>query len=70
MLACAVCFTGADPMMRSSLNAGILVLMVVTAVVLACFGLFFIRLAQRSRAAAHLVQEHAVPIVRDNGVAG
>ena len=54
IVACAVCFRGGDPIFRDSLNAGIGVLMAVTAVVLVCFALFFIRLARRSRAAEHL----------------
>ncbi len=41
--------------MRESMNAGILVLLGVTAVVLACFLRFFVALARRSREAAHLV---------------
>ena len=49
LLACAVCFVGTDPVMRDSLNAGILALIGVTSVVLVAFGYFFIRLAQRSR---------------------
>jgi H+/Cl- antiporter ClcA len=52
---CSVCFNGSDPVMTGSLNAGILVLLGITAVVLGCFGYFFVRLAQRSREAAHLV---------------
>ena len=56
---CPVCFSGADPVTRETLNAGIGVLMGVTVIVLALFTRFFIRLARRSRAAAHLV-DHAV----------
>jgi hypothetical protein len=52
---CPVCFTGGDPAMRETLNAGIGVLMGVTAIVLALFARFFVKLARRSRAAAHLV---------------
>jgi hypothetical protein len=52
---CPVCFSGADPVARETLNAGIGVLLGVTAIVLALFARFFIRLARRSRAAAHLV---------------
>jgi len=52
---CAVCFRGGDPIFRDSLNAGIGVLLGVTGIVLVCFALFFVRLARRSRAAAHLV---------------
>jgi hypothetical protein len=40
---------------RQTLNAGIGVLMGVTVVVLALFARFFVTLARRSRAAAHLV---------------
>ena len=52
---CPVCFTGADPVARETLNAGIGVLLGVTAIVLALFARFFVKLARRSRAAAHLV---------------
>jgi hypothetical protein len=55
IIMCAVCFSGADPLARAGLNAGIIVLLGVTAAVLACFACFFIRLARRSRASAHLV---------------
>ena len=55
IVACAVCFRGGDPIFRDSLNAGIGVLLGVTGIVLVCFALFFVRLARRSRAAAHLV---------------
>jgi hypothetical protein len=41
-MACPVCFGGEDTVMRESLNAGIGVLMGVTAIVLACFPRFFI----------------------------
>jgi hypothetical protein len=54
-MACPVCFGGDDPGMRESLNAGIGVLMGVTGIVLGCFARFFITLARRSRASAHLV---------------
>jgi hypothetical protein len=57
IIMCSVCFSGADPMARAGLNAGIIVLLGVTAAVLGCFACFFIRLARRSRAAAHLVGE-------------
>ena len=46
--------------MRESLNAGIGVLMGVTAIVLACFARFFVTLARRSRLAAHLVIQPAI----------
>ena len=42
------------------MNAGILVLLGVTAVVLACFLRFFVALARRSRDAAHLVDAQLV----------
>ena len=54
-MACPVCFGSVEPAVRESLNAGILVLLGVTAVVLGCFLRFFVALARRSRAAAHLV---------------
>ena len=52
---CPVCFTGGDSVARETLNAGIGVLMGVTLVVLGLFARFFVKLARRSRAAAHLV---------------
>ena len=52
---CPVCFTGADPVARETLNAGIGVLLGVTVIVLTLFARFFITLARRSRASAHLV---------------
>ena len=49
---CAVCFrAAANPATSDSLNAGILVLLGVTGVVLACFAMFFVRLAHRARRA-------------------
>jgi hypothetical protein len=56
IIMCSVCFSGADPLARAGLNAGIIVLLGVTTVVLACFACFFIRLAQRAKA-AHVVGE-------------
>jgi hypothetical protein len=52
---CPVCFTGGDPVTRETLNAGIGVLMGVTLIVLGLFARFFVKLARRSRDAAHLV---------------
>ena len=52
---CPVCFSGADAVTRETLNAGIGVLLGVTVIVLAMFARFFVKLARRSRAAAHLV---------------
>ena len=57
MTFCQVCFAGTDTVFRESLNAGIAVLLVVTAAVLGCFARFFVSLARRSRQAAHLVEE-------------
>jgi len=54
-MACPVCFGGEDTAMRESLNAGIGVLMGVTAIVLAGFARLIVVLARRSREAAHLV---------------
>lgn len=48
-MACPVCFGGDDTVMRESLNAGIGVLIGVTAVVLAGFARFIIVLARRAR---------------------
>jgi hypothetical protein len=52
MTACAVCFGAVTPVVRESLNAGILVLLGVTVVVLGCFARFFLALARRARQAA------------------
>ena len=49
MTACSVCFGAVEPIVRESMNAGILVLLGVTAVVLGCFARFFLALARRSR---------------------
>ena len=49
LLACPVCFGGEDTVMRESLNAGIGVLMGVTAMVLAVLARFIVVLARRSR---------------------
>jgi hypothetical protein len=65
-MACPVCFGGDDLAIRESLNAGIGILLGVTAVVLGAFLRFFIRLAKRSREYAHLV-ENGGP---ENGVGG
>jgi hypothetical protein len=58
---CPVCFTGGDPVTRETLNAGIGVLLGVTVVVLGLFARFFLTLARRSRAAAHLVDHSGRP---------
>ena len=71
-MACPVCFGGDDVVVRESLNAGIGVLLGVTAVVLGLFARFFVRLAQRSRDHAHLVQERGLvedqPLLEDRGL--
>jgi len=54
-MACPVCFGSVEPAVSESLNAGIFVLLGVTAVVLGCFLRFFVRLARKARASAHLV---------------
>jgi hypothetical protein len=51
-MSCPVCFGGDDPVVRESLNAGIGVLMGVTAIVLGCFARFFVVLARRAHLAA------------------
>jgi len=60
-MACPVCFGGEDTVMRESLNAGIGVLMGVTAIVLAGFARFILLLARRQRehARAQAYAEHA-----------
>ena len=52
MTACTVCFGAVEPIVRESMNAGILVLLGVTVCVLACFARFFVSLARRARAHA------------------
>ena len=47
-MACPVCFTDADPALTESLNAGIFVLLGVTAVVLAGFARFVVSLVRRA----------------------
>ena len=51
-MACPVCYSAADPVVRESLNAGIGVLLVVTGVVLAGFGRFIVSLMRRARTAS------------------
>ena len=55
-MACPVCFGAAEPAVRESVNAGIFVLLGVTAVVLAGFVRFFVSIARR--AAAHVNAPH------------
>ena len=49
MTACTVCFGAVEPIVRESMNAGILVLLGVTVCVLGCFARFFVLLARRAR---------------------
>lgn len=60
-MACPVCFGGEDTAMRESLNAGIGVLMGVTAIVLSGFARFIVMLVRRqrehARAEAHALRE-------------
>jgi len=56
-MACTVCFGAVEPLVRESMNAGILVLLGVTVVVLSCFARFFVALARRSRAADPIVDD-------------
>lgn len=62
MTACTVCFGSVEPIVRESMNAGILVLLGITVVVLGCFARFFFTLARRSREAAHLVGAPREPV--------
>ena len=59
-MSCPVCFGGDDLAIRESLNAGIGVLLGVTAVVLGGFARFIFRLARRSREHAHMVEEKRI----------
>ena len=63
-MSCPYCFGGEDPVMRDSLVAGISVLLGVTVVVLGFFARFFLKLAQRSREAAHLIADRPVSPLR------
>jgi hypothetical protein len=46
--ACVVCFSSFDPLVRESVNTGILVLLTITSVVLLGFAGFVVRIARRS----------------------
>jgi len=59
-MACPVCFGAVEASVRDSMNIGIFVLLGVTVGVLGCFARFFIALARRSRAAAHLVEPSSI----------
>jgi len=60
-MACPVCFGGEDTVMRESLNAGIGVLMGVTAIVLAVLARFIVVLARRSREAEVRLKADTTP---------
>lgn len=49
IVACSICFGAADGPMLDAARLGVLVMVVVTAAMLAAFGVFFVRLARRSR---------------------
>lgn len=59
-MACPVCFGAAEPAVRESVNAGIFVLLGVTAVVVGGFVRFFVGLARRAAAQVNAPShEHA-----------
>ena len=49
VLPCVVCFSSVDPLLRGSVNTGIAVLLGITALVLAGFAAFIVRIARRTR---------------------
>ncbi len=57
-MACPVCYTAADPAITESLNAGIFVLLGVTALVLGGVARFIVSLARRARVPV-IVEPHA-----------
>ncbi len=59
-MACPVCFSAVEPSVRESMNAGILVLLGVTAGVLVAFARFFLALARRARQAGPLATARPV----------
>ena len=61
-MACPVCFGGDDTLMRESLNAGIGVLMGITAIVLAFFARFVVNLARRARLAELIESREQSPM--------
>jgi hypothetical protein len=50
-LLCPVCFGASDAPMAQAMNWGVLTLLAITVAVLASFGVFFVRIARRSRLA-------------------
>ena len=50
-MACPVCFSASDPVVRESMNAGIGVLLVVTGIVLTGFLRFIVSIVRRARVA-------------------
>jgi hypothetical protein len=67
-MACPVCFGGEDTAMRESLNAGIGVLMGVTAIVLSGFARFIVMLVRRARQAEKRGRESFVEDTLDTGL--
>jgi hypothetical protein len=49
VVACAICFGAADSPLLDAARLGVLVMVGVTCTMLGAFGLFFIRVARRSR---------------------
>jgi hypothetical protein len=49
VFACAICFGAADSPLLDAARLGVLVMVGVTCTMLGAFGLFFIRVARRSR---------------------
>jgi hypothetical protein len=50
LVACAVCFGAADGPMLDAARLGVLVMVGFTTAMLTAFGVFFVRIARRSRA--------------------
>jgi hypothetical protein len=48
-IACAVCFGAADGPMLDAARLGVLVMVAFTTAMLGAFGVFFVRIARRSR---------------------
>jgi hypothetical protein len=49
IVACAVCFGAANGPMLNAARIGVLVMVGITSAMLAAFGVFFVRIARRSR---------------------
>lgn len=57
-MSCPVCFAPVEESVRTSMNAGILVLLGVTASVLVCLAAFFLSLVRRARTAGPAEAAH------------